>query len=242
MEDRMEPLEKLFRQVEEESERRAQIESQAATTSRLTAMDGSNPGKPALIRSSTAQSTGRRRGGSVSMTRFGQPSASDSSQSVTLSLIASRVPFCQTQQGNDSFDSFIAGDKEDEEDVEIEDDHLVTYVHKVTTRGSFSKAVGDFLPRRLSRSGRPCSEQTIPQVVRDVPMVVGVQVEQATVEVTADDSEEPLRATVHAPNSIRRRTSLSSTIPSSTQTWLHKARDLTQKFRQRSKTVLSPHA
>lgn len=96
------------------------------------------------------------------------------------------------------------------------------------TRGTLSKAVGDLLPRRLSR---PRSEQVISKSVMEPPMIVGVHVEEATVE---SMTEELPCATVHATNSSRKRASGSSL------TWVDKAKDLTQKMRQRSKTALSP--
>lgn len=131
---------------------------------------------------------------------------------------------------NDSFDSFVPGSKYDDDDEEIEGDDLIAHVYG-STRGGLSKAVGDLLPRRLSRS---CSEQVISKSVMEPPMVVGVHVEEATVELT---TEELPCATVHATNSARKR---ASGPPSST--WMEKAKDLTQKLRQRSKTVLSPPA
>ena len=65
------------------------------------------------------------------------------------------------------------------------------------------------------------------------PMIVGVHVEEATVELMTG---EPPCATVCATNSARKRASGSSLA------WVDKAKDLSQKIRQRSKTVLSPPA
>jgi len=231
----MEPLEKLFLQVEEESERRAELESQTISLSESTTMGESTTSAdgPSLSRNNTAtgaNDTVRRRGGSVSVTRFGEFSASDrkdSSRSINPNT-ASHMALYQAQQVNDSFDSFIPGSKYDDDDEEIEGDHLIAHVYG-STRGGLSKAVGDFLPRRLSRS---CSEQVISKSVMDPPMVVGVHVEEATVELT---TEELPCATVQATNSARKRASVSSS-----SSWKEKAKDLTLKLRQRSKSALSP--
>lgn len=64
-------------------------------------------------------------------------------------------------------------------------------------------------------------------------MIVGVHVEEATVELM---TEETPCATVCATNSSRKRASGSSLA------WVDKAKDLSQKIRQRSKTVLLPPA
>ncbi|KAF8345198.1 hypothetical protein F5887DRAFT_219033 [Amanita rubescens] len=236
MVDQMEPLEKLFLQVEEETERRAELESQTISLSEPTTRGEptTSAGEPSLTRNNTATSangTVRRRGGSVSVTRFGELSASDRKDS-SRSINPSHMALYQAQQVNDSFDSFPPGSKYDDDDEEIEGDHLTTQVYG-SARGGLSKAVGDLLPRRLSRSG---SEQVISKSVMEPPMVVGVHVEEATVELT---TEELPCATVHATNSARKRGASSG---STSSTWVEKAKDLTQKLRRRSKTVLSPPA
>lgn len=66
-------------------------------------------------------------------------------------------------------------------------------------------------------------------------MIVGVHVEEATVELM---TEEPPCATVCATNSASSRKRASG----SSLAWVDKAKDLSQKIRQRSKTVLSPPA
>ncbi|KAM6502871.1 hypothetical protein JOM56_002848 [Amanita muscaria] len=253
----MDPLEKLFQQVEEESERRAQTLSVvAAATGRpstaetaLTTVSECDMTPASISQGNNSTTTARRRGGSVSVTRFGQLSLEDrqgSSQSITPSIIVSKLPsFYQAQLAkNDSFDSLIY-DKPDEDvhedyHAEIVDDNVVTQVFRSSTRTNLTKAMGDLIPRRLSRSN---SEHGIPNLAREPTVIVDIQVERATVEVTAEDSEEPVRgATVHAPNSIQRRASANNLLGTATSTraaWIAKAKDFSLKIRQRSKTVLS---
>ncbi|KAK2467425.1 hypothetical protein APHAL10511_000660 [Amanita phalloides] len=242
MDERMVPLEKLFLQVEEECERRAQ------GSQSIPALEADSTDEPiADIRptlSTNSATCTRRRGGSVSVTRFGELSAPTDGKDSALSSFGSRVPFYQAQQAYDSFESFIVPSKYDDDDEEIKGDHLVTHVYNGSALGTISKAMSDLLPRRLSRS---CSEQMISQATMEPPMVVGVHVEKATVEVATEDLEQLCRTTVHAPNSVRKRTSVlalsgSPTTTVANQTWVDKAKDLTQKFRQRSKTVLTPPA
>ncbi|KAF8627775.1 hypothetical protein AX17_006140 [Amanita inopinata Kibby_2008] len=240
MDSRMEPLEELFRKVEEESKRRAELESQGIDS----------PSEPMLTDAANTQtnrsgSSGeRRRGGSISVTRFGQlvPSSKRNSQSSVgpLSPIASKLPFYQTQLANDSSDSFMSesNQTENEDDPPIEEDQHITQVYTVTGRHSFTKAMNEFLPRRLSKS---VSEQVVPYSPRDSNVVIGVSVEEATVEVN-EDSEEPAGATVYAPNSVRNRSSRLTLPGSSNSTgaaWAAKAKDITTKIRQRSKSVFS---
>ena len=124
-------------------------------------------------------------------------------------------------------------------DVEIVDDDVVTQVYRSPARNSITKVMGDLMPLRMIRSN---SEHRIPYAARESAMVVGVQVEKATVEASADSEEPVSGATVHAPNSIRRRASSNALLGTAAakRAWLTKAKDLTQKIRQRSKTMLSP--
>ncbi|PFH47476.1 hypothetical protein AMATHDRAFT_6694 [Amanita thiersii Skay4041] len=234
MEDPMAPLERLFQQIEEERERLAEIEYQINATD---SMEGLTEIAVDVSRSNST----RRRGGSVSVTCFGQLAPSHSRGGThtpsSPSAIASRLPFYQAQLANASFDSYLSADKTDDENALEEETHI-TQVYEVSCRNSLSKAMSEFLPRRLSRS---LSTQIVPSATKETSVVIGVSVEEATVEVTDGDSEELTRATVHAPNSTRNRTSR-LTLSGSNVTrpaWVTKAKDITEKVRRRSKTLFS---
>ncbi|KAF9460722.1 hypothetical protein BDZ94DRAFT_880937 [Collybia nuda] len=225
-----EPLEKIFQKVEEESERRAQEEIASARAE--TSGSGGKAGS-----SATRKARGRRRG-SISITRFGQL-ADDASKGShgpstpnTVSAIATKSPFYREQLKNESTSSFASGGSAYfDENGHIEEDSHVTQMRQIAGRQSISKAVGGFLPRRLSRAR---SANVI--ATGDGNMVIGVSVEEATVE--SEEGVETSRASVHAPGGLRNQASRLSMAGSSParSSWVAKAKGFTQKFRRKSKT------
>ncbi|KAG5636943.1 hypothetical protein H0H81_006339 [Sphagnurus paluster] len=93
-----------------------------------------------------------------------------------------------------------------------------------------SKAVGGFLPRRLSRAR---SSQLL---VGDASVVIGVSVEEAMVE--SADGTEASQTVIHAPGGLRNQPSWLSMVGSlpARNGWIAKAKGFTRKFRRQSKT------
>lgn len=120
-----------------------------------------------------------------------------------------------------------------DEEAHKEEDHHVTQVHQIVGRHTISKAMGNLIPRRLSRAR---SASVIAN--GDANMVIGVSVEEATVE-SPVDIEASRRVIVHAPGNLRSQTSHGSMAcsTSATSSWLTKAKVFTQKFRPKSKSV-----
>ncbi|KAJ7087708.1 hypothetical protein C8R43DRAFT_964998 [Mycena crocata] len=223
------PLERIFQQVEEQNERRAQQEEGHDSVSNTIAR----------VDSSDNLKKSRRRG-SISITRFGQLSSSDaqsdgSSGPMTpaLSDIASKSPFFQAQlrSQNGSQTSFASGGS----DAHDEEDHHVTHMHTIAPRQSISRAVGGFFPRRLSRA----RSSVLPTSGDGNSMVIGVSVAAATVELP--ENAELAATVVHAPGALRNQTSKSSmaTTPGPKSTWAVRAKKFTKKFRRKSKTELT---
>ncbi|KAJ6534681.1 hypothetical protein DFH09DRAFT_1405318 [Mycena vulgaris] len=235
------PLEKIFQQVEEQNERRAQQaevdDSVASTIARVESSDN-------LRRS--------RRRGSISITRFGQLSTSDhnseggSSAPMTpaLSDIAAKSPFFQAQlrSQNGSQTSFASGGSGDSTHDE-EDSHHVTHMHTIAPRQSISRAVGGFFPRRLSRARSSVLPTGGDAMTNN--LVIGVSVAAATVELP--ENAELAATVVHAPGSLRNKASRASiaTSPGSAKDkdragWAARAIQFTKKFRRKSKAALVP--
>jgi len=227
------PLEKIFQQVEEQNERRAQQEEVQDSVSKSLARAESSDN----LRKS-------RRRGSISITRFGQLSPgsdhlSDGSGGPTtpaLSDIASKSPFYQAQlkSQNGSQTSFASGGSGTGDAHDEEDDHHVTHMHTIAPRQSISRAVGGFLPRRLSRA----RSSVLPTSARDAGGNMVISVAAATVELP--ENAEPSATVVHAPGGLRNQTS-KSTIGSSSgkTTWATRAKEFTKKFRRKSKIALN---
>lgn len=113
----------------------------------------------------------------------------------------------------------LASELSDEE-AHAEDAHGVTQIHQIAGRQTISKAVGGLIPRRLSRS-----QSANVMSSRDASMVIGISVQEATVEAAEDDTSN--QAMVHASGSLNR------------QGWLTKAKSFTKKFRRKSKLGLT---
>ncbi|KAJ7931768.1 hypothetical protein B0H13DRAFT_1593945, partial [Mycena leptocephala] len=183
-----------------------------------------------------------RRRGSISISRFGQLSTSDAvsdgsaSNPMTpaLSDIAAKSPFFQAQLkvANGSQTSFASGGSAaDDADAHHEDDHHVTHMHTIAPKQSISRAMGGFLPRRLSRA------RSTVMPTSDVA-VIGVSVAAATVELP--ENAEVAATVVHAPGALRNRASKASISPSLEKTtWAERAKQFTKKFRRKSKMPLT---
>ncbi|KAJ7740049.1 hypothetical protein DFH07DRAFT_778571 [Mycena maculata] len=228
------PLEKIFQQVEEQNERRAQQEegndSVSNTVSRVDSSDN-------LTKS--------RRRGSISITRFGQLSNSEplsdgSSGPMTpaLSDIASKSPFFQAQlkSQNGSQTSFASRGSAAEDAHDEEDDHHVTHMQTIAPRQSISRAVGSFFPRRLSRA----RSSVLPTSGRDVGGNMVISVAAATIELPEDT--EPAATVVHAPGALRNQISKTSIVTGASAgktSWTTRAKDFTKKFRRKSRIALA---
>lgn len=213
-----EPLEQAFQRVEAETERRAQEELAAAQRS---AADGPSSGK-------------ERRRGSISISKLGElavagPSELLSSGPPTPNRL-SMIPSFYEDQLNHSFDSFSSAHLG--QDADTEEDHGVTQLHIVGGRQSMSisKAVGNLLPRKLSRA----RSATIVSTEASTNVVIGVSVEEATAEAhDAEGGEHPVvvGAVVSGPSTQRPVSSDSSSLGGRI---VGRARSLTEKFRRKS--------
>ncbi|KAG6837822.1 hypothetical protein H0H93_016190 [Arthromyces matolae] len=165
----------------------------------------------------TSSQTKNRRRGSISITRFGQtgvqptvpygPYITSSSPPATppLSAIASKSSFYRLHSDlslkNSSTKSFASGASAlSGEDAYREDNDHATQMLHISGRQSISKTVGNFIPRRLSRS------RSANVLVADANVVIGVSVEEATVESSEPDIETA-RTVIHAPKSLRNKSS-----------------------------------
>jgi len=225
------PLERIFQQVEEQNERRAQQEEGEDRVS------NSIP----RVDSSENLKKGRRRG-SISITRFGQLSGPDnpsegSSGPVTpaLSDIASKSPFYQAQlkSQNGSQTSFASGSSAADTAHDQEDDHQVTHMRTIVPRQSISRAVGGFFPRRRS--------SVLPTSTRDTGGNMVISIAAATVELP--ENAEPSATMVHAPGALHHQASKNSIASTGSTTWATRAKEFTKKFRRKSKMALvdRPH-
>ncbi|KAG2142306.1 uncharacterized protein EDB93DRAFT_1158442 [Suillus bovinus] len=193
----LEPLEERFRQVEEESERRAMQEHE------LSAHELVDPDLVSLTRRGH-----QRKKSSVSMSRFGQPSnsngSSSSSTSPTLATVAHKSTFYHSLANPRSMDSFISEGSENESH-HLEDDQQVTRIERIHGRQPFQKTVEAILPQRMSRS------QSSNLLSPSTRLVIDVSVEKATV---AHPRSEDNHTTVYATKAgeLRHRTSRTSAL------------------------------
>ncbi|KAJ6519107.1 hypothetical protein C8R45DRAFT_1065900 [Mycena sanguinolenta] len=236
------PLEKIFQQVEERNERRAREEEVE-----------SKDNVPASIQraeSSENVKKGRRRG-SISISRFGQLSISDATSdgssvgptTPALSDIAAKSPFFRQQLKNGSQSSFASGGSAaDDADAHREDDHHVTHIHAIAPKQSISRAMGGFLPRRLSRARSVLPGSVGGATASDV--VIGVSVAAATVELP--EGAEVAATVVHAPGALHHKQSKASISGGSLNQnnkagWAARAKNFI-KFRRKSKVPLGADA
>ncbi|TRM69046.1 hypothetical protein BD626DRAFT_472726 [Schizophyllum amplum] len=228
-----ESLEKLFQQLELESERRAKAEP------RVRDDPSSSEVKTMGLRQEPSDSSLRtkrtRRRGSVSITRFGQLHDDYSSKATSPAASSKRLsaimperepPFYQTPIGSDSNASIASGASTD-----ASDEHHVTQMQQIMPRqNTISRAVGGIIPRRLSRAR---SERVMgPQ---DTNLVIGVSVSEATVEATAEE-EADMDSRIVVQRTLRSqpsRLSMAETTPASSG-WVNKAKNFTSKFRRKS--------
>ncbi|RXW23171.1 hypothetical protein EST38_g2713 [Candolleomyces aberdarensis] len=229
-----EPLERIFRQVEEESERRAEEEQLRAVRMALAKVEDSK--------------VKTRRRGSISISRLGQfvtpeetsvPSPRDGSQTPStpkrFSSLASSSPFYQSQLANASTSSIASGASAFSNDhAHAEDPDQVIQVQQIAPKQSIASKM---IPRRLSRA-RP------PMVTSGDP-IIGVSVQETTVHSSAPSEEggehtPAARVTVTSVHAGLRsqpsRASLTGTTSSnSSGGWVSRARGFTQKFRRKTK-------
>ncbi|KAG6920043.1 hypothetical protein DXG01_010111 [Tephrocybe rancida] len=223
----------MFQKVEEESERRAREDADRASEQTEAAES-----KPL---GTSFQARNRRRG-SISITRFGQladesSKASSGPPTPTLSTIASKSVFYQLQGENNSTKSFASGASAHlDENAHREEDHATQMLH-IAGRQSISKAVGNFLPRRLNRA------RSANVLVTDANVVIGVSVEEATEE--AAEGAEIAQTVIHAPGALRNQSSRLTMAGSSParSSWIHKAKSFARKLRRKNRDIepVSPH-
>jgi len=221
MDGHLEPLEKLFQQVEEENERRA---NEAVLINTVT---------EELKKSNLEAAARSRRRGSISITKFGQladqaveKGSSGPGSPARPDTANSQSAFFQRQLDNASTTSFASGVSGDEA-AHVEEHHT-THVQKIAPRQSISRAVGGLLPRQLSRARSSSVVDT-----EDANVIIGVAVEEATVETPED--EAPIAAVVHAPAGLRNQTSrLSMASSQGRAAWASKVKGFTKKFRRKS--------
>ncbi|KAJ3865001.1 hypothetical protein EV359DRAFT_80882 [Lentinula novae-zelandiae] len=244
-------LEKIFQRVEEESQRRAEVENGVLAVPEDKNL-AEEIAKPLPIDVQRLSSLKSRRRGSVSITRFGQladdtspkepPANSPPTTPTTIiTALAAQSPFYQSQLLNNSHES-IGSHASDNEGFHAEDDNHVTQVHRIAARQTLSRAVGSFLPRRLSRArSRPVIEDS------DGTLVIGVSVQAATATVEESSPAEShlpsttvtvgasLAPKLHSKESMSSLKSTSSNSNwASNNAWVSKAKDFTKKLRRKS--------
>jgi len=216
--------------VEEESERRAQDRYLA----------------PATESSAFSTKFRDRRRGSLSISVFGQPSqtsienTSNGSMSTLLSPLAnaaSRSQFYHSLANPKSMDSLIS-ERSADDDIRSEDDYvLVTRMQTIAGRHNRILTTVDkvsaLLSRKLSHKRTRATSISIPPAG---DMVIGVSVEQATVEAETDKATFK-RATAYAggtQHTLRKRTSWLSMPGNIGQGGIGmKTKAFTQKFRRK---------
>ncbi|KAG0708638.1 hypothetical protein DFH29DRAFT_426288 [Suillus ampliporus] len=224
----LEPLEERFKQVEEESERRAMREQERSANE--------------LVDPETSLSRRRhhRKKSSVSVSRFGQPldgngaSSSTSPTPSILATVAHKSTFYHSLANPRSMDSFISEGSEDESH-HIEDDQHVTQVERIHGRQPFVEAI---LPRRMSRS------QSQNVLSSSAHMVIDVSVEKATVD-AAHTRTDGIHTTVHATKAgeLRPQTSLSASgVKPPANGLVERAKSLARKLGRKRKPVSGLYA
>ncbi|KIM38038.1 hypothetical protein M413DRAFT_250116 [Hebeloma cylindrosporum] len=238
-----EPLEKIFEKVEQESERKAQA-AEYANASRPNTTNG----VPVGDKFATARKAKERRRGSISISRIGQPTdeaVTSNSQVPLTPNLASKSPFYQSQIAKGSTYSVASGASAFSNDqAYIEDDSHVTQMHHIVGRQTISAKM---IPRRLSRSHSASFIPTRSTANPEPAVVIGVSVEEATVESPREAGEPPVlttsrRSSVVARGGLRNQTSrntLAGSKPTTDMGWLAKAKNFTQKLRKKSKIALS---
>ncbi|EKM53621.1 uncharacterized protein PHACADRAFT_260070 [Phanerochaete carnosa HHB-10118-sp] len=225
---RTDMFEQLFQRLEEESERRALQEEE-----RDVLEEKAEPSPVATVRD--------RRRGSISISRVGGQSSSDTREpsargSRPSSIIVTRSSFYQLDSGRaDSTDSFASETTTDRSVDEVEDIHHVAQTHFIPAQ-SISKAIS----RRLSRAKEliPLASPTSASTV-----IIDVAVEAKIVEHHPGDGEyrgTQTTTTIAAVSSGTLRPRRSTPMLNDKVTFLAKAKDITSKLRRRSVAAFSP--
>lgn len=147
--------------------------------------------------------------------------------------------FCYCSVQNESIDSFASNrpDGQEDESAYLEHDNRVTEIHDIARRQSVAQAVGNLLPRRLSRTRSATA--IVPLPGSDV--VIGVSVEESfgeSVEATEPAVEE-IRTVIVAPGSLSRKSSKTNISgynngSSNGVSW----KGIAEKFRQKSRAIV----
>ncbi|TEB38079.1 hypothetical protein FA13DRAFT_1785913 [Coprinellus micaceus] len=218
-------LEKIFLQVEEESERRAEQERMRAA-------------RQALVDTDTLKRVKERRRGSISISRLGQypveeaistPPGSVPPTPGSFSALASKSPFYQSQIAAASTSSVASGASAfSDDDAHCEDPDSVVQIQQIPPKQTIATKI---MPRRLSRAR---STQILPK--GDSAATIDVSVHETT-ELSTTVSEEgedyttpSRRASVSARHSLRSQPSLSPVAEPTSPTWIEK---FTQKFKRK---------
>lgn len=198
-------------------------------------------GKQTTDSTSTIRSARDRRRGSISISRYGQPTELDSRPtsgraSRTSSIIVPKPTFYQLDSRLQhpplgSTDSFASDTTSDPSLDHVEDEQQVAQTHIIPGQ-SLSKAIS----RRLSRA-----RETVPLAIGGA-LVIGVAVEANTVEHQPGDVHPPqaLETTTTTIYSNTLRTQRSSPGLREPATFFAKAKDITARFRRRSVAALTP--
>lgn len=252
--DRTERIEQIFQRVEEESERRARAEAEAEARAAQEAQEAQFSSIPAVtIRpappipatstsTSTSAAPGRRRGGSVSVSRFGQPHSTDGSlASLTKpadapppvsSYVVHKQGFYQAQTHTTSADSLASLTPPDHADADTDaDEEQVVLMETFAGRQSLSKAFS----RRLSRS----RSHSCDVFAAASSLVIGVRVEEATVEGELHGAKVAV-AVAGGDEGVREKEQEKDRDAGREKgRWIGKARELSQKLRRRSTVVFT---
>ncbi|KAF9809674.1 hypothetical protein IEO21_07308 [Rhodonia placenta] len=261
--DRTERIEQIFQRVEEESERRARAEAEAEARAAQEAQEAQFSSIPAVtIRpappipatstsTSTSAAPGRRRGGSVSVSRFGQDVKHDmydimfahdgSLASLTKpadapppvsSYVVHKQGFYQAQTHTTSADSLASLTPPDHADADTDaDEEQVVLMETFAGRQSLSKAFS----RRLSRS----RSHSCDVFAAASSLVIGVRVEEATVEGELHGAKVAV-AVAGGDEGVREKEQEKDRDAGREKgRWIGKARELSQKLRRRSTVVFT---
>ncbi|KAF5316959.1 hypothetical protein D9611_003682 [Ephemerocybe angulata] len=230
-----EPLERIFRQVELESERRAEEEQMRAA--RLASLDDA-----------TMKKVKARRRGSISISRLGhfateeKPASPQGSLPTTpkgLVSLASSSPFYQKQIANASASSIASGASAfSDDDAHTEDADQVIQVHQIAPKQSIATKI---IPRRLSRAR---STQMYPAGEANIDVSVSETTIHSTSRASGEEETTPSRrASVSAQRSLRSQPSLGAIREqagdeAASSSWVAR---LTKKLKRKSKQdPLSP--
>ncbi|KAH9478035.1 hypothetical protein JR316_0010271 [Psilocybe cubensis] len=243
MDGKLEPLEKIFQQLEEESERKAQEQLMAPNSD-------DSPERPTS--SLAIKRIRERRRGSISISRIGQlPEEMSTAETKgpttpTLMKITSNSPFYQAQIANGSTDSIASGASAYSNDhAHTEDDNHVTQMHHIAGRPSISSKM---IPRRLSRS-QSTGVIPPPRGVQNMEstVIIDVSVQEATVESEREEDGAVVtrsrRTSIQAAGSLRHQSSRLTIPPpkvvngagGSSTGWLSKAKNFTLRFSRKNR-------